>query len=482
MAFSKMKLLLCDIPMAAETKFGRFKHLGSASPPYNILLLGTILRRLGHEVRLTTEDIGLAEVADIAAEFQPAIIGVTFMTMGYPRLGAFTEAMAKSAPEALLIAGGYHASVYPEDVLSRHPRLFAVFRGEAEIGLPKFVESVAMGPPGPAELREIPGLYYRDEAGAIQAAPPAELVEDLDLLPFPDYDLIPDFFRRFRPAVTRHYFRTPQAYYLTGRGCPFSCHFCGRMTLGRTVRQHSADYTIDLIKHGRDKYNIQSIMFADEFFTVNKNKMQQLSDGMHRHGLHTIDWACNGRTNVMDVDYARLLRRAGCRQIGFGIESGSQKVLDLLNKKTTVDEQARALHATRAGGIESYGSFIIGSPGETMETLEETRRFVLDNPLGFIGTCFFTPLPGSYYWTNEAYKDYGTLIDDNLENFNTFSGIPFVPHGLTRDDLVAFQRSLYRQFYMRPTRLVRELRHVTNATSWRFALRIAGGVIRDAFH
>lgn len=468
-----MKILLCDIPMSAETKFGRFRHLGSASPPYNILLLGTILKRLGHHVLLTSEDQSLEDVAALAGAFEPQVIGATFMTMGYPRLKAFSQAMAAMVPKALQIAGGYHASIYPEDVLAAHPLLFAVFKGEAERSLPLFLEALDHGIPGASELKDIPGLCFRDEAGEIQSSPSAHLIEDLDSLPFPDYDLIPGFFERFRPAVTRHYFRTPQAYFLTGRGCPYSCHFCGRLILGRTIRQNSPDYTIELIKHAQKSHQIRSMLFADEFFTVNKKTMRIFTDLLHKNDLSKIDWACNGRANVMDADYARMLRQAGCRQIGFGIESGSQKILDLLNKKTTVEVQAKALQATAEGGIEAYGSFIIGSPGETLETLEETRRFALENPMGFIGTCFFTPLPGSHYWENRAWSAYGTLIDDNLEHYNTFSGIPFLPHGLTKQDLTGFQKRLYQDFYLRFGRIVKESRHIANPTSWAYALRIA---------
>lgn len=472
-----MDILLCDIPMSPEAKFGRFRHLGSASPPYNILLLGTILRLRGHNVRLTTEDQSLEEVAGLAREFNPQVIGATFMTMGYPRLKAFTQTMKRAAPKALLIAGGYHASIYPESVLGAHPLLTAVFKGESEVSLPKFLDVTEGGAFAPSDLREVPGIAFRDEAGAIEATLPAPLIEDLDTLPFPDYDLIPDFFERFRPAVTRHYFRTPQAYFLTGRGCPYSCHFCGRLILGRKIRQNSPDYTVALIQHARQRHHIRSMLFADEFFTVNKKTMRALTTLLHKHDLNTIDWSCNGRVNVMDEDYARMLSQAGCRQIGFGIESGSQKVLDLLNKNDTVEAQAKALQAAVTGGIEAYGSFIIGSPGETRETLEETRRFVLDAPLAYISTCFFTPLPGSYYWNPEAYAPYGTLIDDNLENYNTFSGIPFLPHGLGRNDLLTFQRRLYRDFYLRPSRLLAEFRHIANPTSWRYAIRIAQGLM-----
>ncbi len=138
-----MRILLCDVPVSAESKFGSDKYVGSASPPYNLLLLGTILRKLGHDVRITLESVGLVELAAMAREFNP------------------------------IIASGYHTSLYPADVLVAHPLLFAAFKGEAERSLPKFVEACSYRRPTPSEMKEIEGTWFRDEAGEVQHAPPA---------------------------------------------------------------------------------------------------------------------------------------------------------------------------------------------------------------------------------------------------------------------------------------------------------------------
>lgn len=251
------------------------------------------------------------------------------------------------------------------------------------------------------------------------------------------------------------------------------------MLLGRSVRQNSVRYNIEHIRYVRDRYGIKSIVYADEFLTQHKKHMQEFCGELKRTGLDRIRWACSGRINNTDLEFAQLLYSGGCRQIGFGLESGSQKILDLLNKKAQIERMSAAVRASVEGGLEVFGNFMIGCPGETPETIEETRRFILDNPLGFIVICFFTPMPGTFYWDQKEYLKYGELISTDFSIFNTFAGIPFVPHGLTADDLSQARSRIYRDFYLRPNRLARELRHLVNPSSWAYAGRLVGGMVLD---
>ena len=473
-----MRILLCDVPVSMEKKFGSFKRAGSTFPPYNLLLLGTILRRQGHTVQVTTDDYHLDDVAEVIRAFEPGLIGLTYMTLGEPYVAAFCDMVERECPKVPLVVGGYHCSLYPEQTLRSFPRVLAVFKGEAEKSLPQFLELCGSGTPGASELKDVKGIAYRD-GEVITDSGPAERIEDLDDLPFPEYDLIPGYFNNFRAAANRHYFKSPQAFFLTGRGCPYDCHFCGRMMLGRTVRQNSIEYNIEHIRFVRKHYGVQSIVYADEFLTQNRKNMYHFSEELQRNDLHKVHWACSGRINNMDVEFARVLRQGGCRQIGYGLESGSQKILDLLNKKASIEKMSAAVRAAHEGGLEVFGNFMIGCPGETRETIEMTRRFILDNPIGFIVICFFTPMPGTFYWDQGTYKEYGALVSEDFSIFNTFAGIPFVPHGLTADDLQQARNQIYRDFYLRPKRLLREARHLGNPSSWAFAARLAAGLAAD---
>jgi len=469
-----MRVLLCDIPLGGENKFGPFKRIGSSFPPLNLLYLGTEAKQNGHEVRITTDQDSLEKVAETISEFQPRLIGITFMTLAVPYLKGFLEMVERTAPRAVVVTGGYHSTLFPEEILRQNPRVFAVFCGEAERTFPQFLDALAAGSPDEAAMKKIPGIYFRDGGGRIVSTGTPPPIEDLDELPFPEFDLIPGFFDRFHPALNRHFLNTPHTFLLTGRGCSFDCRFCGRQILGRKVRQNSVDYRIELIKWCRKKYGIRSIVFGDEFLTLNKAKTMEFCDAMLSNGLADIQWCCSGRANNMDLEFARKLKSAGCMQIGYGCESGSQHVLDLLNKRITVERMEQAIWDAHRGGLQIFGNFMLGCPGETPQTLQKTHRFIMTNPLDFVVLCFFTPLPGCYFWDDKHYLEYGKLVTDDFSQFNLFAGMPFVPHGCTAQEVKAARNKIYRDFYFRIGRVAREWKHLFNLNSWRFVGRALG--------
>lgn len=449
------------------------KRVGSSSPPINILFLGTILKRAGHEVRLTLEKCTIQEVAKEISSFDPHIVGVTFMTIGSVYLPDFAAMVTRTAPNAILITGGYHSSLFPEQALAVGG-VTAIFIGEGERNILDFVTLCESGTPTPEGLAEIPGICFHDASGQAICTGPAQFVSDLDELPFPDFELIPSYFKEFHGSINRHYLGNPQALFLTSRGCPFSCRFCGRKILGQRVRSNSSEYVLELIAHCKATYSIRSIIYADEFFTLNKKKTLAFCEELQRRELSKILWSCSGRVDNIDYEVACALRQAGCRQIAYGSESGSQAILDILGKKVTVEQNARAvLEATRAG-LQTYGSFMLGSPGETVDTLEETRRFILDNPFSFIGLLFFTPYPGSYFFEEQRYLQFGTIVDHDISHYNCFDGLPFVPHGMTAQYLRDFRAKLYRDFFLRRSRIVKEFEHILNPNSWRAFFRLCG--------
>jgi len=468
-----MRIMLCDMPISQENKFGKMKRFGSSSPPINILFLGTILERAGHEVRLTLEMRTMQEVAQEISSFDPHIVGVTFMTIGSVYLPDFAAMVKRTAPNVILITGGYHSSLFPEQVLTVDG-VTAVFVGEGERNVLDFVSMCESGTPTPEGLAEIPGICFKDASGQTVQTGSAEVVLDLDDLPFPNFELIPGYFKDFFGSINRHYLGNPQALFLTSRGCPFSCRFCGRQILGQRVRSNSSEYLLELIAHCKASYGIKSIIYADEFFTLDRKKTLTFCDELERRDLSKIHWSCSGRVDNIDYEFASVLHQSGCRQIAYGSESGSQVILEMLGKKVTVEQNAKAVLDAAHAGLQTYGSFIIGSPGETVDTLEDTRRFILDNPFSFIGLLFFTPYPGSYFYEDQRYLQFGTIVDHDISHYNCFDGLPFVPHGMTAQYLRDFRGKLYRDFFLRSSRIVKEFEHILNPNSWRALFRLCG--------
>lgn len=471
-----VKVLLCDMPVSSDSKFGKMKRFGSSYPPINIMLLGTLARQAGHDVRLLTDDTALVDIADTIRDFSPDVVGLTFMTLGAGGLSGFCEMMTLNAKGTPLIVGGYHASLFPEQILRENPRIDLLFKGEAEKSFLQYLDAFNSGKVDRSGYKDLFGVCYIDNGEEFVQTQPAGRIEDLDDLPFPDYSLIDKYSKRFYPSAKHHFLRAPQAMLLTGRGCPFDCYFCGRMLLGRTVRQNTPEYMLELLKWNVDHFGFQSAVYADEFLTQNKRTMFGFAELLHKHNLTRIHWAGGGRVNNMTSEYAGILSNAGCKMLTFGLESGSQKILDLLNKKSKIDQMSHAIQEAYKGGLNIQGNFMLGNPGETCETIEETRRFVLENPLDFVAICFFTPMPGSHYWENERYAAFGTMHSMDYSKFNTFDGIVFTPTGLTSTDLIKARSRIYRDFYLRPKRVAREFRHITNPASWRSALRCLAGI------
>lgn len=468
-----MKILLCDMPLSSKSKFGIFRFFGSSFPPMNLLFLGTQLKQHGHQVRIATDDISDVEFADLLTKWEPDIVGVTFMSLGFPFLKGFVDTVRAALPKAHIITGGYHSSLYPEEVLGVSNEISAVFVGEAENSILEYAEVCQDGPLSPDKLKQIHGICFKDH-GKTEITQPRELIGDLDQLHFPDFELIPDYFKKYHAGLNRHFLKAPQAFLLTGRGCSFNCHFCGRKIFGSKIRQHSTDYKVELVKWCKSRHGINGIVYGDEFFTHSKTNTTDFCEKLKQQDLHKLKWVCGGRVSNIEKEFAQTLRSAGCMQLSFGLESGSQTILQLLNKKTTLEQMRKAIRVTADAGIQATGNFMIGCPGETRETLEATYRFIMDNPLEFITLTYFTPLPGSYFWEHQNYIQYGKLINDDLASFNIFSEMPFVPFGATSQMLSRYRNRIYRDFYFKPKKILNKIHQAANKNSMLNILQMTG--------
>jgi radical SAM superfamily enzyme YgiQ (UPF0313 family) len=193
------------------------------------------------------------------------------------------------------------------------------------------------------------------------------------------------------------------------------------------------------------RYGIREFSFEDDTFITFKQRLREICERLIALDLG-ISWSCLGRVNHVNPDNLRLMRQAGCWQISFGIESGSQEILTLINKRVTLDQVRAAVRMSRAAGILTKGFFILGHPGETRQTLRMTIDFALELPLDDISVCLMTPFPGTELYDRAT--EFGSF-DPDWGRMNLLS-VVFVPHGLTQDDLLQAQNELLRRFYLRP--------------------------------
>jgi radical SAM superfamily enzyme YgiQ (UPF0313 family) len=464
-------LVLLNPPTTASDRYGALSAGGSKLPPLGIAGLAAVAREAGFSVAIVDAeclDLGAREAADAVLELKPAVLGVTSVTMTVNAAAEVARLVKAEAPHTFAIAGGAHATALPEATLGAFPWLDAVAIGEAEVTIKELLAAL----PNTRELDGIAGLLFRRD-GAMVRTEPRIPVEDLDSLPLPAWDLLPDLATRYRPPLNG-VSRLPASSFVSSRGCSGRCTFCDRAVSGHRMRFHSAAYVMRAVEVLYHRYGIRDLHFHDDNLLANRTRLLDLCERLESAGLD-LRWSAEGRVDMVTQDVLAAMKRAGCWQIAYGIESGSQRQLDTLCKGITIEQASKATALTHAAGIESRGLFMIGTPGENRESLEATTRFLLSLPLDDMVVQTFEPHPGT-----EIAKSLGLRQDDPDEwRHSSRWEIAFVPEGLTARDLLRAQRKAFRDFYFRPRVIARYLRRLlSSATLARELLRgFAGWVV-----
>jgi radical SAM superfamily enzyme YgiQ (UPF0313 family) len=372
-------------------------------------------------------------------KLKPDVIGISSTTLAIGNANSLALSVKRLFPDVVIVAGGPHVTAIPLETMKLFPAFDIAVVGEGEATIAELLLALQNGP----DLTRVSGIIYRSANNLIDTGH-RPLINDLDSLPFPAWDLLEGFPDRYLPAPFKVK-NLPAATLVTSRGCPNACIFCDRSVFGSSCHAHSADYIVTQMVDLHKRYGIREFSFEDDTFITFKKRLIELCERLISLKLD-ISWSCLGRVNHVSAENLNLMRRAGCWQISFGIESGSQDVLNLVNKGMTLDQVRHAVRLSQKAGIKVKGFFIIGHPGETAETLRMTRDFALELPLNDISVSLMTPFPGSELHDRAA--EFGTF-DANWENMNLLNAV-FVPHGLTRENLEDAQKELIRRFYLRP--------------------------------
>jgi len=324
------------------------------------------------------------------------------------------------------------------------------FVGEAEQSFSDFLDSDL----SVDALRGIQGICFRQN-GEIVLNERKPFIGDLDSLPFPAWDLIEDM-RIYRPAVT-NYRREPVFSLMTSRGCFGRCIFCDRGIFGNRVRMHSADYVIRMVRQLREQYGIREITFYDDNMVFDKKRLKEICALMTKE-KQPLSWTCSARIDLVNEAMLRMLKDAGCWQISYGIESGSQKILDVINKNITVDKIKQTAGLMKKIGLSMRGYFIIGSPQETEESIKESLELILKLPMDDILVEYMTPYPGTELYNH--IERYGTMLGD-WASLNSYE-MNFLPHGMSQELLKEHFFNFYKAFYLRPRIIINYARRIKN--------------------
>jgi radical SAM superfamily enzyme YgiQ (UPF0313 family) len=463
-------LLLVNPPLTLQERYHELWSGGDILIPLGLCYLAAAARREGWRVGILDAE---AEGWDVAAAVErivaaaPEMVGLTAATVSIHSAAAVAREVKARLPQVRTVVGGSHVSALPSETMRLFPEFDFAVIGEGEATL---VELLALQRDGGA-WDQCAGIAYRQD-DEVRLAAPREPIADLDSLAFPAWDLLASFPDKYLPSA--HAYRgAPAPSLATSRGCHGRCIFCSNAVFGRRTRLHGADHVVGMARELVERFGVVEIGVEDDNFLCSRRRAIEICQGLIRERLR-VAWNCYVRVDQVDAELLRLMREAGCWQIAFGIESGSQRVLDFLRKGTRLDQCRAVIDATRQAGIKAKGLFILGAPTETPDDVEATLRFMLETRLDDISVMYCTPLPGSELYGAAA--EYGAF--DNDWRKMTMYWPVFAPHGMTREQLVAARRRIFQRFYFRPRMVLEQLRRLRSASQCVKMARSAMSVAR----
>lgn len=363
-------------------------------PPLGLAYIGAVLEKNGYIVKifdLTLEhNIHIKDKTDEIIGFSPDIIGISVATHNYSN-AIKTASYLKTMTGASIVFGGPHPTIIPEDVLKNEFIDFVII-GEGEETFLKICQNFYN-----KEFNGIDGLCYKDigkngEDRKIIIQPKNTFIKDLDSIPFParhllqldKYSLIDDY-------------GSKMATIMSSRGCPYGCTYCYKGIFGRTYRQRSPENIVEEIKYCINRFGYRSFYFIDDLFTLNVENVEGLTSAIKKEGLN-IRWQCLARVNNAKLSVFKHMKESGCYKVHFGIESGDQNILNKVKKGITLDQTRNAIRICKEAGIRTKGYFMIGMPGDTIETMQNTLNFAIELEMDDIMFSVTTPFPGTELW------------------------------------------------------------------------------------
>jgi anaerobic magnesium-protoporphyrin IX monomethyl ester cyclase len=450
-------------------------RVGGHLPPLGLAQLASFIREQSFTVELLDAvalDLQIQQVIERIAAMQPHAVGITALTSSFHNAISLASQIRTTFPDILTLVGGPHASAAPTMVMNEHLCFDLLVFGEGEFTLLEIMDRYRDKDYkrskllcDSAQLAGIDGIVFRNDIESIQTAP-RQLIDNLDSLPFPARDLLPT--ECYIP-LPNQYRQLPVIHMTTTRGCPNNCSFCSAgAVFGRKVRRKSVQRIIEEIEYVVSHYGAREISFWDDNMVLNRNWMMALCDALLSSHLD-ITWTCYARVDAVDPALLGKMKAAGCFNIFYGFESGSQHLLDLIDKKIRLKDSIRICRWTREAGIEVRGSFMLGLPGETPELARQTIRFALELDPDYAQFCLTTPYPGTRLYKQA--KQFGRL-SDKLCDYHGWKPV-FVPYGYdSQEQLMGMERLAMLRFYFRPRYWLRTLRKVQ---TWKDFQRVLKG-------
>ncbi len=436
------------------------KKMVGAAPPLGMLYIATYLRENGVDISIIDEaaqGYSLKDIIDWVKKEDPEILGFSTCSSSGRKAALIAEKVKSENPNTVTVFGNFYATFNAERILKKYPFVDAIIRGEGEhtsLELAKCLEKNG-------DLKKVLGINFRDN-GKIISTPDRPLIKDVDSLPFPDRELLDVEYHNTTAGIVV----APKKFssFVSSRGCVFRCRFCGCRRLARSLwRSRSVDNIMEEL-HLLSSQGYKQFLFVDDNFTLNTKRVIKLCRRLKKEKVD-IEFFAEGRVDNCPRDMLQEMSRANCKMMYFGIENGTQKVLDYYDKQTTTQQAIDALKAAKKAGIDvTVASFILGAPHETrqeiLNTLKYAQKIEADIPQFNILATF----PGTDIW--EELKMHG-LIDEE-KHWETGVLVSEVsPDAVPAKEIEQMIHDGYQRFFIRPNYIVKQLLRI-GISSYRF--------------
>lgn len=449
-----MKVLLINPPYSSS----KYKFIGLVAPPLGISYIAAVLENEGVNVKIIDSPALELNWEDLRREihdFSPDIIAITAVTPTIENALKTAMIARETCPQALIVLGGYHATFTYSELIKRE-FIDVVVLGEGEYTFLDLAKNIEKD----GDLRDVRGIVTKEFQ-----TPFRPVIDDLDTLPFPARHLLPmDKYKILNMKLTT-------GTMISGRGCPFQCSFCASSAMhGNKLRMRSSENVVDEMEHLISEHDAKMIAFMDDTFTLNQKRVYQICDEIQDRGIDNY-WGCTARVDTLNEDLLRKMKEAGCITLFVGVESADQQRLNELNKRTTINRINKAFYLTKKYGIRTIASVVLGMPGDTRESIENTINYVKHLEPSYAIFSLATPYPGTDF--------YQKALKQNLIKVNDWSKYTLLSPVLetvdcSLDELKKLQKKAFRQFYLRPNYLIRQ--------AWMdgfVLIKTAAAIIRD---
>ncbi len=456
-----MKVLLVNPPLLPIDRYGKdLAELGPVTEPMGLAYIAAVLEQRGDKVEVL-DTIALnyrkEDIINYLKGKRFDVVGVTMLTPMYLTGIEVVKLIKSLNKDTIIIVGGPHPTLMPKEILKENPEIDFVVVGEGEETIVELLNAVESR----TSLSKIKGIAYR-ESGEVRLNEARPFIQDLDSIPLPARHLLP--MHLYTPTA-HSYQRLPNYSIITVRGCPFSCIYCSQF-FGKKPRYPSTDRIIQEMKLLIDEYGAKEIKMEGDTFTANKNYVKKLCQEIIKEGLHKkIKWHCSTHVNTVNKELLELMAEAGCWQISYGVETGSQRLMDSIRKQTTKERIREAFKMTKEAGIMIRAFFMLGHPTETREESLQTIAFAKELDPYWAQFTITTPYPMTEL--HELAKKDGTLKSFRWEDYQSWAGfadtdLVYTPSGRSSDEIKKLQRQALRDFYLRPKIILRHLRLITS--------------------